>query len=191
MTKWILEPGHSAAQFCVRHMMITWVKGHIKDVHGVIDFDPESGSELSLNMSFDLNKLWSGEPNRDAHLLTEDFLWAEKFGTLTFRNHSSERVGARDYRVVGELEMRGVKKEVELELQWIGKWNTSYWTDEGKEFPVQRVGFAGSARLNRNDFGVDWNSPMEGGGLVVGNDVFIELDLEGLLEKDMQSLSSS
>lgn len=186
MSNWILEPGHSAARFRARHMMVTWVDGHIKDVHGKLEFDPANGSDLSLSMEFDVNNLWTGEPNRDEHLLSSDFLDANNHPKIIFTSKNSERVGASDYKVIGMLDIRGITKEVVIDFHYLGKWKTNYWKDSENVINVTRVGFSGSAKLNRHDFDVDWNDNMENGGVVVGHEIEVFLDLEGLDEEDMQ-----
>ena len=85
MAKWTFEPGHTAAEFCARHMMVTYVRGHFKDVHGSLSFDPNNPSASSVEVTIDARKIWTGEPARDAHLLSADFLDAKIFPEITFR----------------------------------------------------------------------------------------------------------
>jgi polyisoprenoid-binding protein YceI len=183
MARWLFEPGHTAAEFCVRHMMVTWVRGHFKDVHGSLEFDPDDPAALSLEATIRASGLWTGEPQRDEHLRSADFLDAANHPTITFRSTRSERVGGRDYKVTGDLTVRGLTRPVMLDLSYLGRWRTPY-----NEARVTRVGFAGAARLNRHDFGVSWNSPLEGGGVVVGHDVQIALDVEAIREAELAPL---
>src|SRR5437773_273040 len=161
MARWKFEPGHTAAEFCVRHMMVTWVRGHFKDVHGTLDFDPDHPATLSLEATIQAKGLWTGEPQRDAHLRSADFLDVTSHSAITFQSTGSERVGSRDYLVNGALTIRDVTRPVSLDLAYLGQWRTPY-----NEARVTRVGFTGTTRINRHDFGVSWNSAMEDGGMV-------------------------
>jgi polyisoprenoid-binding protein YceI len=183
MAKWTFEPGHTAAEFRVRHMMVTWVRGHFKDVHGSLEFDPDDPQGLSVEATIKTAGLWTGEPQRDEHLRSADFLDAARFPTIAFRSVGVERVGAGDYKLTGELTVRGVTRTVLLDMTYSGQWRTPY---DGAT--VTRVGFTGRGRIDRHDFGASWNSPMEGDGAVVGSDVWIALDVEAILDTDLQPL---
>ena len=183
MATWLFEPGHTAAEFRVRHMMVTWVRGHFKNVHGSLEFDPEDLSLSALEAVIQARELWTGEPQRDAHLRSADFLDVERHPTITFKSTAVERVGGEEYRVTGDLTVRGITRSVALDVGYLGKWRTPY--NEGR---VTRVGLRGKGRLDRHAFQVSWNSPMEGGGIVVGNEVFITLDVEGILATELKPL---
>jgi polyisoprenoid-binding protein YceI len=182
MATWIFEPGHTAAEFCVRHMMVTWVRGHFKDIHGSLEFDPDSPTTLSLQATIAAAKLWTGEPQRDEHLRSADFLDVANHSEIRFQSSKAERVGANDYEVAGDLSVRGVTRPVSLDLHYLGLWRTPY-----NQARVTRVGFSGKTRINRHDFDVRWNSSMENGGVVVGTDVLITLDVEAILEPELQA----
>jgi polyisoprenoid-binding protein YceI len=186
MATWVFEPGHTAAEFRARHMMVSWVRGHFKDVHGSLEFDPDYPAQLSIEATLQANKLWTGEPQRDDHLRSGDFLDAAKHPTITFKSTGSKCVGANDYEVAGDLTIRGVSRPVVLEMHYLGKWRTPYWTDAGEVGPVTRVGFVGEARINRHDFQVSWNGQLENKGVVVSDEVFITVDVEALLETDLK-----
>jgi polyisoprenoid-binding protein YceI len=186
MATWIFEPGHSAAEFRARHMMVSWVRGHFKDVHGSLVFDPDNPGQLSLETTIQANKLWTGEPQRDNHLCSGDFLDAGKHPTITFKSTSSACVGANDYKVSGNLSIRGISHPVVVDMHYLGKWQTPYWTDAGDAGPLTRIGFVGEARINRQDFQVRWNGQLEGGGVVVSDEVFIKVDVEALLETELK-----
>jgi polyisoprenoid-binding protein YceI len=183
MATWIFEPGHTAAEFCVRHMMVTWVRGHFKDIHGRMEFDPQTRVLASVEATIQAKGLWTGEPQRDDHLRSTDFLDAAVHPSITFRSASVERVGSNDYRVQGPLSIRGVTRNVVLDCSYLGSWRTPY-----NEARVTRVGFTGQTRINRHDFGVSWHSAMENEGSVVGNDVLITLDVEAILEADLRPM---
>jgi len=190
MATWIFEPGHTAAEFSARHMMVCWVRGHVKDVHGSLEFDPDNAGALAIEATIQAGKLWTGEPQRDDHLRSGDFLDAAKHPTITFKSTGSQRVGASDYKVSGALAIRGISRLVMLDLHCLGTWRTPYWTDAGDAGPVTRVGFVGEARINRQDFQVNWNAPLQSGGVVVGDEIIIKVDVEALLETELKKALS-
>jgi polyisoprenoid-binding protein YceI len=167
-------------------MMVCWVRGHFKDVHGSLEFDPENPTQLAIEAIIQANKLWTGEPQRDDHLRSGDFLDAGKHPTITFKSTSGRCVGASDYQVSGALTIRGISRPVVLDMHYLGKWKTPYWTDAGDAGPITRVGFEGEARVNRHDFQVSWNGQLEKGGVVVGDEVVINIDVEALLEDELK-----
>jgi polyisoprenoid-binding protein YceI len=185
MATWIFEPGHTAAEFCARHMMVCWVRGHFKDVHGLIEFDPDHPTALAIEATIQVDKLWSGEPQRDDHLRSADFLDAARHPTITFKSTGCACVGASDYRVSGTLTIRGISRPVELDMHYQGRWRTPYWTDAGDAGPMTRIGFVGETRINRHDFQVSWKGQLENSGVVVGDDVIIKIDVEALLEAEL------
>jgi polyisoprenoid-binding protein YceI len=185
MANWIFEPGHTAAEFKARHMMVSWVRGHFKDVHGSLKFDPHNPTELSIETTIQAQNLWTGERDRDNHLRSGDFLDVAKHPTITFKGTASKCVGANDYEVTGDLTIRGICRPVVLQMRYLGKWSTPFWTAKGDAGPVTRVGFVGETRINRHDFHVDWNGALENGGLVVSDEVFIKVDVEALLETEL------
>jgi polyisoprenoid-binding protein YceI len=182
MSKWFFEPGHTAAEFCVRHMMVTYVRGHFKNVHGTLLFDPADPAASSLEVTIDAASLWSGEPDRDAHLKSADFLDAATFPTITFTSERVELVGANDANVHGLLTIRGVTRPVTFHATLLGTWQTPWWEGGVDHGPKTRAGFVGTTRINRHDFGVSWNSALDRGGVVVGSEVEITLDAEAIRE---------
>jgi polyisoprenoid-binding protein YceI len=183
MPTWIFEPGHTAAEFCVRHMMVTWVRGHFKNVHGSLQFDPDNPVALSMEATLSTSNIWTGEPQRDEHLRTADFLDVANYATITFQSTKAERIGASDYAVTGDLAIRGVNRPVTLDWRYLGRWRTPY---DGAR--VTRVGFTGGTRIDRHDFGVSWDSPMENAGMVVGSEVLITVDVEAILESELNPI---
>ena len=184
MAKWTFEPGHTAAEFCARHMMVTYVRGHFKDVHGSLNFDPKNPADASVEVTIDARKIWTGEPARDTHLRSADFLDAEHFPEITFRGHEVLVVGEVDYRVTGKLTIRGVTRPVELGVHYLGQWQTPWWEEGVNKGPKIRAGFVAKTSINRQDFGVSWNDTMDTGGIVVGNIVEITIDAEAILEDE-------
>ncbi len=178
MPTWTFEPGHCAAMFCARHMMVACVRGHIKDVHGTLEFDPDDLSKGGVEAVLDARKLWSGEEARDAHLKSADFLDVENHPEIRFVGTTARITGPNDFEVGGELTLRGVTRPVTLEARYLGMWPTPWWEDGVDKGPMLRVGFEAKGCINRHDFGVSWNSSLDKGGLVVGDEIEITIDIE-------------
>ena len=188
MAKWTFEPGHTAAGFTARHMMVTNVRGHFKDVHGSLVFDPEDPTKSSTEVTIDARKIWTGEPMRDDHLRSADFLDVEHFPEITFRGNEVTLVGENDYQVTGELTIRGVTRPAVLDVRYLGEWQTPWWEEEGGQWvdrgPKLRAGFVATTEINRHDFGVSWNDTMDRAGVVAGDRVSITIDVEAVWESD-------
>ena len=186
MATWFFEPGHTAAMFRARHMMVTYVRGHFKNVSGSLVFDPENPTQSSADVAIDAAAIWTGQPQRDAHLRSADFLDVENHPRITFKGNQVEVAGARDYILRGALTIRGVSREVELNVSYLGQWLTPWWEEEGGKWvdkgPRVRAGFVAKTRINRHDFGVSWNDVVDKGGVVVGNVIDITIDAEAILE---------
>ena len=170
MARWVLNEAHTAAEFCVRHMMITYVRGHFKNIGGSLEFDPTRPEDAWVEVSIGADTLWSGEPERDDHLRSEDFLHVERHPAIRFRSTKVEPVARNEYRVTGDLAIRGVTRSVTLDVRYLGQCRSP--------FDDTRVGFTATARINRHDFGVSWNADLQDTGVVVGDDVLITLDVE-------------
>jgi len=182
MAKWTFEPGHTAAEFCARHMMVTYVRGYFKDVHGTLNFNLENPGDSSVEIIIDARKIWTGEPARDAHLRSADFLDVENFPEITFKGSEVVVIGEVDYRVTGELTIRGVTRSVTLDVHYLGEWNTPWWEDGVDKGPKTRAGFVAKTSINRQDFGVSWNDTMDKGGIVVSNTLEITIDAEAIFQ---------
>ena len=183
MAEWFFEPGHTAAEFCARHMMVTHVRGHFKNVHGKLIFDPLHPRDSRVEVHIDAKTLWTGEPDRDAHLRSADFLDVEHHPEITFKGDKVEIVGDHDYILTGELTIRGVTRPASLKVRYLGQWQTPWWEGNVDKGPKTRAGFLAETTINRHDFGVSWNSPLDKGGVVVGSEVEITIDAEAILER--------
>lgn len=183
MAEWFFEPGHTAAEFCVRHMMVTHVRGHFKNVQGTLVFDPQNPRESRVQVRIDAPSIWTGEPERDAHLRSADFLDVEHHPEITFTGDKVEVVGSHDYVLGGRLTLRGISREVSLKVRYVGQWATPWWEGGVDKGPKTRAGFLAQTLINRHDFGVSWNSTLDKGGVVVGNEVEITIDAEAILER--------
>ncbi len=180
MPKWTFEPGHTAAEFCARHMMVTCVRGHFKNVHGTLEFDPANPAQASVQVSIDARTLWTGEPDRDAHLRSADFLDVEHYPNIIFTSRAVHLTSAHDYKAAGDLTIRGVTRPTVLDVKYLGQWQTPFWENGVDKGPKTRAGFLATARINRHDFGVSWNAPLDRGGLVVSDEVEITIDAEAI-----------
>ena len=183
MAKWRFEPGHTAAEFCARHMMVTYVRGHFKNVTGTLEFDPDNPQAASVEATIDARGIWTGDPERDAHLRSPDFLDVDNHPTITFVGNRIEVIGRNDFHVTGLLTIRGVSREVTLRVRYLGLWVTPWWEDGVDKGPKLRAGFMAHATINRHDFGVAWDAPLDAGGVVVGSKIDITIDAEAIKER--------
>ena len=182
MTRWVFEPGHTAAEFRVRHMMVTWVRGLIPGVEGELNLDFSNPLGGLVEVRMDASNLWTGEPDRDAHLKHADFLDVENHPEIRFQGRFAEQIGETDYVVKGDVTIRGITRAVDLSVNYLGQWATPFWVGNEDQGPKTRAGFTGTTKIDRRDFDVSWNGELDRGGVVVGNDVFITFDAEALLE---------
>ena len=184
MAKWTFEPGHTAAEFRARHMMVTYVRGHFKDVHGSLEFNPESPRNSSVEVKIDARNIWTGVKERDDHLRSADFLDVEHHPEITFKGNQVETKGEHDFAVTGDLTIRGVTRPACLNVSYLGHWETPWWEDGVNKGPKTRAGFVATTKINRQDFGVSWQDTMDRGSIVVGNEIDITIDAEAILEDE-------
>ena len=182
MASWTFEPGHTAAEFCARHMMVSYVRGHFKNVRGTLEFDPREPRNSRVEAVIDVSELCTGVDERDAHLSSADFLDAANHPQITFRGGAIELLGEHDARVSGELTIRGVTRPVTLEVRYLGQWQTPWWEEGADKGPKTRAGFVATTRINRHDFGVSWNGTLDRGGVVVGDELDLTIDAEAVLD---------
>jgi polyisoprenoid-binding protein YceI len=182
MAKWTFEPGHTAAAFSVRHMMVTNVRGHFNNVQGKLDFDPDNPKNSTVEVTFDAAGIWTGEEMRDGHLAGADFLDVASYPKITFKADQVEVMGPHDFTFTGDLTIRGVTRQAKLEVTWLGSWETPWWEGDEDKGPKTRAGFVGTTTINRHDFGVSWQGALDKGGIVVGDTVQITVDAEAIWE---------
>jgi polyisoprenoid-binding protein YceI len=170
--------------------MVSQMRGLFKNVQGRIDFDPDNpASTTSVEAEIDAAGIWTGDEARDAHLRGADFLDVDRYPLITFISREVRRVGETDFTVSGELGIHGEIRPVSLETRYLGRWQCPYWEGGRDLGPVSRVGFTATATISRHEFGVNWNAPMDRGGVVVGAAVAITLDVEAILESDMERIA--
>jgi polyisoprenoid-binding protein YceI len=181
--KWVFEPGHSAAEFRARHMMVTWVRGSFKNVTGRLEFDPASPRQLAVETAIDASTCWTGVQMRDDHLRSSDFLNCERYPEIRFKSTGTVEVGPVDYRVTGDLTIRDVTRPVALAVRYLGSWETPWWEGGVDKGPKTRAGFVARTRIDRYDFGVNWNDTMPDGGIVVSPQIEIVIDVEAIKQE--------
>jgi polyisoprenoid-binding protein YceI len=168
---YMLEPAHSRALFKVRHMMIANVRGEFSKVSGTVTLDPANPTTASISVEIAVDSINTHEPDRDNHLKSADFLDAANHPIIWFKSNRVEAEGGSAYKVTGDLTIRGVTKEVVLDVEDV--------TPEVKDpWGYLRRGAEATARINRKDFGLTWNQALETGGLLVGETVDITLAVE-------------
>jgi polyisoprenoid-binding protein YceI len=165
--EYIVDTSHSHVSFSIKHMMISNVKGEFKSFEADLDFDPQTKSFKKINASIDPSSIDTGIVKRDEHLKSADFFNVEKFNAITF-----EATSISADKIIGNLTMHGVTKEITL---------TPTIHGAIKDFQGNnRVGFSLEGKINRTDFGLTWNKLLESGGLVVGEEVKISVDIEAI-----------
>ena len=171
-TQWKIDANHSEADFAIKHMSISTVHGTFRGISGTITYDPADVVKSGVEASIDVASVDTGVAARDTHLKSADFFDVAKFPTMTFKSTSVKKAGDH-YDVTGDLTLHGVTKPVVLKLEEPGK---SQIGMDGKS--VHR-GFTATTTINRTDFGLSWNGSLKSGDAMLGNDVRIELDIEG------------
>ena len=168
-TNYKIDPAHSTAQFVVRHMMITNVRGGFSGVQGTVVYDPENLGASSIDVTIDVNTLSTADATRDTHVKSAEFLDAEKFPTISFKSKTITRDGG-ELKVKGDLAIHGVTKEAVLEVDGPTGEQKDPWGNT-------RIGASATTKVKRSDFGLTWNAALETGGLMLGDDLKLELDV--------------
>lgn len=170
-TLWKIDPAHSSAEFKVRHMMISNVKGKFSGLSGVLSLDQSDYTQSEVEVSIPAASVRTVDDKLDAHLKAEDFFDVERFPTLAFKSTSIRSTGATDYEVTGDLTIRGVTQPVTVSVSDVSAPSKDPWGN-------QRIGLSGVAKIDRRDFGLVWNTPLDFGGMLVGDEVTITLDVQ-------------
>jgi len=168
---WSIDPAHSIAEFKVKHMMISNVKGHFPKITGSLTIDEAGHANSRVEATIEAASIETRDAQRDAHLKSEDFFHVEKFPTLTFRSTSISRVGDGELSVQGDLTIRGVTRKVAFAVEGPTAPTKDPWGNT-------RIGVSAIAKINRKDFGLVWNAALEAGGILVGDEVTITLDVQ-------------
>ncbi|HEU0302582.1 MAG TPA: YceI family protein [Longimicrobium sp.] len=171
-TTWQIDPAHTTVEFSLKHLMISTVRGHFGAVSGTIVLDEAHPALSSATAEIDVTSIDTRQEQRDAHLRSPDFFDVEVFPRITFRSTRIEALGGGRYDVHGELTIRDVTREVVLQT-----------TDEGRggdPWGGERAAFSATTRIDRRDYGLTWNQALETGGVLVGNDIKITLEVQAV-----------
>lgn len=171
VTTWNIDPAHSAAEFKVKHMMISNVKGSISGIKGSLTLDEANPARSSVSAGIDVDTLSTGDAQRDSHLKSADFFDAAKYPEMTFQSTSVKHSGDGEYAVTGDLTIHGVTKPVTFAVEGPGASGKDPWGNT-------RIGLSATTKINRKDFGLTWNAALETGGVLVGEDVTLTLDVQ-------------
>jgi polyisoprenoid-binding protein YceI len=171
VTTWKVDPAHSVAEFKVKHMMIANVKGKFSGITGTMTLDEADQTRSTIEASIPMETVFTGDAQRDTHLKSPDFFHVEKHPRMTFKSTKIQAKGPGELSVTGDLTIHGVTKQVAFDVEGP--------TPPGKDpWGNTRVGIEATTKINRKDFGLGWNAALETGGVLVGEDVSITLDVE-------------
>lgn len=178
---WEIDAIHSQAAFAVRYMMISTVKGRFKILQGRLALDKEHLERSWVEAEVDVASLDTGDSSRDTHLRSPDFFDGEKYPRMTFKSTKVESAANDEYRVTGDLTMHGITREAIFVVVYHG---------QAKDFSGKlRVGLSAETQVNRKDFDLTWNMVLETGGVVVGEDVKIEVDLQAVSQEEKEEFA--
>ncbi|MDB4959917.1 MAG: hypothetical protein JWO36_7486 [Myxococcales bacterium] len=172
--RWNIDPSHSTAEFSVRHLMITNVKGRFGTLSGFVTYDPEKPAATTIEATIDATSIDTRDDKRDAHLRSADFFDVENHPKLTFKSTKVTKSGD-GFSVVGNLTMRGVTKEITLDVEGPSTPTKDPWGNN-------RIGASASAKINRKDWNLNWNTALEAGGVLVGEQVKLSLEVSLVAE---------
>lgn len=174
---WQIDSAHSHIGFAVRHMMISRVRGKFNEFHGTIDFNEDNPEATTVDVTIDAASIDTREPDRDNHLRSADFLYVEKYPHITFKSKRVELLDDEHATLIGDLTIRGETHEVKVDVEFQGMAKSPWGT--------MSAGFSAHTTLNRKDWGLMWNKTLETGGVLVGDKVDVEIELE-LVNQDVQ-----
>lgn len=172
---WEFDPAHTSVEFRVKHMMVTTVKGRFTGVQGKIIGNVEDPAQSDVNVVIDAASIDTRNDQRDAHLRSADFLDVEKFPHITFKSAHVEHIGDDELKVIGDLTVRNVTKEVTLDVTLNGTGKSPYG--------MELTGLEAKTTINRKEFGLNWNVALETGGWLVGDEIKIEIDVEAIKQQ--------
>ena len=167
---WQIDPSHSAVQFSVRHMMISTVRGEFDRFSGEVGFDEANPAATTVDIQIEADSINTRDAKRDGHLRSADFFDAEQYPTLHFKSTRVEVKDDTHARLIGDLTIRDVTHEVALDVEYVGQAKSPWGTTS--------AGFSAVTRINRKDWGLNWNQALETGGVLVGDEIKIDIELE-------------
>lgn len=169
-TKWAIDPTHSEIGFKVKHMMFTNVSGKFQEFHAIAETDEDLFDNATFEFSAKTASLTTGNTDRDLHLSSGDFFDAEKYPNINFISTSYKKVSEGQYKLTGDLTLRGTTKPVTLDVEFHGT-ALDPWGNK-------KAGFGITGKINRKDWGLNWNSTLEAGGVLVGEEVKLHIELQ-------------
>jgi polyisoprenoid-binding protein YceI len=169
-TTWAIDPAHSHVGFAIKHLMIATVRGQFTDVNGKLVVEGDEPTSAKVDITIATKSVTTGDEKRDGHLRSRDFFDVERFPAMTFRSKRVESRSGNSFRVIGDLTIRDVTREVPIDVELLGRAKDP-WGNE-------RAAFEATTKINRGDYGLTWNAALEAGGVLVGDEVKISIESE-------------
>jgi len=172
---YVLDPNHTRISFVARHAMVTRVRGYFASFSGTAHLDARDPSRSTAQVTIDASSISTANEQRDAHLRSNDFFAMDRYPTITFTSTSVQAIDQSHFRLTGDLTIKDVTRSVDVDFELTGESIDPYGQ--------QRLGFEGSTTINRKDWGVSWNAPLETGGVLVSDKVTLEIDVAAIKQK--------
>jgi polyisoprenoid-binding protein YceI len=176
---WQIDNAHSEVNFTVRHMMISNVRGRFESFSGEVNFDEQNPANTTVEVQIDAKSINTREPKRDNHLRSQDFLFAEKYPYLIFRSKRVEITGKNRARLIGNLTVRNITREITLNVEYSGQAKSPWGTTS--------AGFSATGTLNRTDWNLTWNQALETGGVLVGDEIKFNIEVEIVKQPEFEA----
>lgn len=180
---WKIDSAHSQVTFSVRHMMISNVYGRFEKFEGDVDFNEADPARSTVDVKIDASTISTRDPQRDGHLKSPDFLTVEKYPYITFKSTRVEMINPDHGRVTGDLTIRDITRPVMLDVEYSGTARSPYGTVS--------AGFSASTKINRKDWDLTWNVALETGGLLVGDEIKVNIDVELIRQPELEKVAAA
>jgi polyisoprenoid-binding protein YceI len=180
---WKIDLAHSEINFSVRHMMISNVRGRFEKFDGTVEFDEENPENSSVEVRIEAASINTREEKRDNHLRSPDFLDVEQYPYMTFKSKRIERTGEDSGRIIGDLTVRDQTHEVVLDVDYAGKAKSPWGTTS--------AGFSATTKINRKQWGLNWNQALETGGVLVGDELKVNIELEIVMQEEKEAQAAA
>ena len=173
MGKWIIDPDHTVAAFSIRHIMVARVRGQFNKITGFVEMDSDNKKIIGMEAHIQTDGIWTGIKKRDDHLRSPDFFNVGEYPEIIFKSSEAEGYFEKGIRIAGDLTIHGITRPVSAEVRLSGPVKSSLGGEEDTT-----IGLSAVLDINREDFGLTWNEPIENGGFVVGKQVHVFIDAE-------------
>lgn len=170
MATWKVDASHTSVGFSVKHMMVSKVRGRFTGVEGTIEGDPADLTNAQINFTIDASTIHTNSDDRDNHLRSADFFEVEKYPNITFKSTKIVKTDDDEYDIIGDMTIKDVTKEVTFEAEYNGSGKNPWGVDV--------VAFEADTKISRKDFGLTWNQALEAGGVLVGDEIKIDLEVQ-------------